>query len=234
MKAEQDKWKKLTDMAEEYGPNFEIPDKAIQQIETRSVRKMRNTRPTKRKVIIGSVACSVAAIIGISLWLPTFFAQPDEPKNVYYASDQMEYALIGDMDSFVAEHNLNIFYYSYDMENMADAPRSQSAQVIGSDSLAYIAQNFFCIGENGFDVIELTIVLLPNAEFDFLKEFDPLPMSLSVSDIEVSYTEQQGEAEDEIRYLAKFNFGEIKYFLKIDTADVGVDKVTQYVDSLIN
>ncbi len=229
MKEEQDKWKKLINLPEEYEPNPDLVDKAIGKISKRKPAEKRRNIQTKR---ISLIACCSVCLIAATVFLPVYFSHQNiknqEPEKIYYADDVMEYTQVEDIGAFVDENNLDICFYSY------DTVKSQCAKLNESGSLAYIIQDMVYIGENGFDRINLKVVLLQNAEFDFYRYFSLLPLTLSVSDVNVFYSESKGENEYETNYRAKFSYKGVNYFLEITTADIGAKKVAQYVGLLIN
>ena len=99
---------------------------------------------------------------------------------------------------------------------------------------AYFIQTFEGIGENGFDNVELKVVLLQNSEFEFYNDFNNLEEILSVSEIEIKYNFEIVVLNNSFQYKAKFIFEDKQYFLEIDTYDSGTEVLEKYIKQLIN
>lgn len=219
MENKQDKWNKLINITNEYDENPETVQNAIRKIEQRKKRKRINS-PLKWL----SVAASCILIIGVSVFLPVYFSS--QQSVVYYSPSSLEYAEISDIEQFKEDNNLNIKCFTDEVTS------SQIVYVIDTDERAFITQHAFYLGESGIDEVTLYIVLMKNARFDFYRDYEDAETSLSVGDIEVYYSNIR--IDDMSYYSVKFWYGEVDYYMTINSYDDTTDKIVQYVNLLIN
>ena len=219
MKNKQDKWNKLINITNEYDENPEIARNAIRQIEQSKVKK-RIGFPLKWL----SVAAGCIVIIGVSVILPVYFSS--QPSVVYYSTSSLEYTEVNDIERYKEDNNLN---FNCLIDGVTS---SQVITVIESGDLAFIAQRAFYLGQSGIDEVTLHIVLMENARFDFYLDYENAKMSLSVGDVEVYYSNTK--VDDMSYYKVKFEYGEVDYYMTINSYDDTTDKVVQYVNLLIN
>ena len=68
--------------------------------------------------------------------------------------------------------------------------RNKNWPLKGKDNgiYAYITQEFTSIGENGFDVVVLNVVLLKNAEFEFYNSYNSLTNTASIGGLDIKYS----------------------------------------------
>lgn len=165
--------------------------------------------------------CAVGAAIVLPICL-----SPKSSEIIYYDMDKIAYSQISDIESFVHDNDLDIHYYSVSMT------KSQSAVIKDNNELAFIEQDLIYFSELGFDSINLKIVLLSNAKFDFYSDYIELSKDLVVSDIGVLY--EINTVNENNLYKAKFTYENVPYYLEITTKDEGTEVLEKYIDLLIS
>lgn len=221
MSEEQDNWKKLVNITEEYQPDIALADKAILKLEQKENIKVKKSFSKK----IGLLVCAMACIIGVAIFLPVYLSTIPSPI-IYYSDDNIEYSNIENIEYFLAENELDIRYFDYDTTS------SKCAKLIENGKVAYITQEMFYMDETNFDYISLKIVVLTNTRYSFYENYETLPQQETVFNIPVSYNvyiDNQG-----VEYQTKFEYENKQYFLNIKTYEENIGKISQYIELLIN
>lgn len=219
MENKQDKWNKLINITNEYDENPEIAQNAISKIEQRKAKR-RAKMPLKWL----SVAASCIVIIGISVFLPVYFSS--QQSVVYYSPSSLEYTEVNDIEQYKEDNGLNFSCFTDGVTS------SQVITIKDTGELAYINQDAFGIGQAGIDEVSLYIVFMTNAWFDFYRNYEDAETSLLVGDVEVYYSNTR--IDDMSYYTVKFGYGDVDYYISINSYDDTTDKVVQYVNQLIN
>lgn len=232
MSDREGKWEKLTKITEEYQPDGALPDKAICKINQREATVVYKKPLTKRVIIASAI---LACVIVLSVFLPIYFSSrsnnpdvpniPDTPKITIYTDDNIEFENVDDLERFVEENNYDCVFFKDEFV------KSQCAIIKDNSSKAYIVQNTVCFTETGPEKLNLKIVLLENAEFDFYKDFVFLSQTLNVNSIDVEYSVNY--INEEAIYRAKFDYNNYSYFLEISTFDGDANKIEEYINKLI-
>lgn len=219
MHKNQDDWEKLVNITEEYEPNPDLADRVIDKLNRRE-NAVKFKKP--RKLWLGLAASLAVCAIALIVFLPIFF---NNAEIIYYSENDISYASVEDMNKFVEENNLDCKYYSTGLVT------SQVAYIQESNQFAYINQKMTYIDENGFDFVDLKIVLLDNAQFSFYGKFEELNNTSVVSDISVSYLIEG--LNNNVTLLVKFDYDNLSYYMEIETVDGGIEKIEQYVTLLL-
>lgn len=237
----QDKLNKLINITDEYEVDTNLAQQAIASIEQKkqtSIRAKLLPKQPKRVEQYGEVAvqtkvstakwASIVAccmlLVCLSVVLPVYFSSQN--KTIYYSDELLEFEYIEDVQLFQQEHNIQFKYFSY------PTVQTQVASVLETDQIAYLSQNMVYMSDMGFDVVNLNIVILTGVEYEFSSNYNSLSEEIVVSDVLIIY-EIIIEEEQNI-YLAKFNYNNVEYYLEISTSEDNLEKITQYVNLLIN
>ena len=237
----QDKLNKLINITDEYEVDTNLAQQAIASIEQKkqtSIRAKLLPKQPKRVEQYGEVAvqtkvstvkwASIVAccmlLVCLSVVLPVYFSSQN--KTIYYSDELLEFEYIEDVQLFQQEHNIQFKYFSY------PTVQTQVASVLETDQIAYLSQNMVYMSDMGFDVVNLNIVILTGVEYEFSSNYNSLSEEIVVSDVLIIY-EIIIEEEQNI-YLAKFNYNNVEYYLEISTSEDKLEKITQYVNLLIN
>ena len=237
----QDKLNKLINITDEYEVDANLAQQAIASIEQKkqtAIRAKLLPKQPKRVEQYGEVAvqtkvstvkwASIVAccmlLVCLSVVLPVYFSSQN--KTIYYSDELLEFEYIEDVQLFQQEHNIQFKYFSY------PTVQTQVASVLETDQIAYLSQNMVYMSDMGFDVVNLNIVILTGVEYEFSSNYNSLSEKIVVSDVLIIY-EIIIEEEQNI-YLAKFNYNNVEYYLEISTSEDNLEKITQYVNLLIN
>lgn len=222
MNEEKDKWERLINLADSYEPNPDLADDVIEKINQReSTVKFKKHVPWWTSI----AACFLICCIALAIFLPVYFSGRS-PEDIYFSDDYLEVIDINNINEFSQSNQLNIHYFSYD--NVT----TRCAKLIDEEKYAYLIQDMFYIGETGFDIINLKVVLLENATFGFYDDFSPLTLHITVSDISVDYSVI--EESEGINYKVKFSYNSNTYYLDVTTSDSGVGVIEKYINLLLN
>lgn len=217
MENKQDKWEKLINITEEYDVNNYIPTQAISQINKRK----RNKRFSLKWI---SVVASCVVLIGITVLLPVYYSSRN--TVIYYTSDKVEVTDVEDINTFIKENNMDCLYFSEGTVN------SRVAKLVDTGEIAYLIQNGYFIDENGIDAVNLYIMVMQNAQFDFCRDFEDATETMEVSGIEVFYSDATFTETN--KCIARFSYLNSEYFMTISTFNDSTDMIMHYVNLLTN
>lgn len=215
----QDDWEKLVHIAEEYEPDPDLGTRTVRELERPPVKK-RKRWPLYRWL---SIAACCLVVIGLSVFLPVYFSSRDE--IIYYSSEEIEATRIDDIKSFEEESDVRFHYFSGDMVS------SQVGRIIESKELAYISQEMINIGGAGIDIVELYVVFLSDARFNFLENYESISDSMRVEGVEVMYETPDNNLSSEC--LAKFTYENVDYYMTITTSNGSTETIENYVELLL-
>lgn len=227
--SEEDKnnWEKLIHLPNEYDPDPELAKRAIAAIKAQQEEK-KSRKTVSPWVGIAATACVCA--VGVAIVLPICLS-PKSSEIIYYDMDKIAYSQISDMETYVHDNDLNINFYSA-TSDLVIKINSQYAYIIESKEVAYLTQEINYIGNVGFDTIDLKIVLISNAKFDFYNDYLELSKDLVVSNINVLY--EINTVNENNLYKAMFTYENVPYYLEITTKDEGTEVLEKYIDLLIS
>lgn len=215
----QDDWEKLVHIAEEYEPD---PD-----LGTRTVRELKHSPVKKRKRWTLyrwlSIAACCLVVVGLSIFLPVYFSSRNE--IIYYSSEEIEMLNVENISNFQKENELHFNYF------LKDVVVTRAGRIINTKSYAYIKQDVYCFSGTNIDAIEIYIVLLQNADFEFTKTYNDATQAMTVSDVAVSYYIRQSESTSEC--LAKFTYENVDYYMTITTSNGSAETIENYVELLL-
>ena len=220
----EDIFEKLEQIKNNYEPNLDLANNVIQKINQRE-STVTFKKPTPKWV--WCVVCAVLVAIAFAVIMSVHFTKSDT-KITIYSAESIEFEKIDDLENFINENDLDCRYF--DNKNAFN----NIALIKDTRKNAYFIQTFEGIGENGFDNVELKVVLLQNSEFEFYNDFNNLEEILSVSEIEIKYNFEIVVLNNSFQYKAKFIFEDKQYFLEIDTYDSGTEVLEKYIKQLIN
>lgn len=215
----QDDWEKLVHIAEEYEPDPDLVKSVVRELEHSPIKK-RKKWPLYRWL---SIAACCLVVIGLSVFLPVYFSSRDE--IIYYSSEEIEATRIDDIKSFEEESDVRFHYFSGDMVS------SQVGRIIESKELAYISQEMINIGGAGIDIVELYVVFLSDARFNFLENYESISDSMRVEGVEVMYETPDNNLSSEC--LAKFTYENVDYYMTITTSNGSTETIENYVELLL-
>ena len=222
MSNKQDKWEKLINLTDDYSPDLNLANEVIDKINQReSTVKFR--KPIK--IWIPLLSFIFICAVCLSIFLPIYFSKSNL-GYIYFSSENIEFVPIDDIDGFIREKDLKVYYYSDAMGT------NQSAVLKKNKELLYIKQDLFYFSEAGLDTLNFRIVLLPNAEFEFYKDYESLSSTLTISGLDIHYV-IDNEA-DTIIIRAKFKSEEIMYFLEVTCVEESTEMLEKYIKLLFN
>ena len=221
MASRQDDWEKLVHIAEEYEPDPDLGNRTVQELERPPVKKRKKWSLSRWL----SIAACCLVVIGLSVFLPVYFSSRNE--IIYYSSGEMEISNVSNIEDLQKELNFDFHYYS------AGTLYSRIGRIIETGKVAYFEQEGFYLidNESAVDIINLKIVLLQNADFEFTKTYNDATQSMTVSDVAVSYYIRQSESSSEC--LAKFTYENVDYYMTITTSNGSAETIENYVELLL-
>ena len=215
----QDDWEKLVHIAEEYEPDPDLGTRTVRELERPPVKK-RKKWPLYRWL---SIAACCLVVIGLSVFLPVYFSSRNE--IIYYSSEEIEMLNVENISDFQKENELHFNYF------LKDVVVTRAGRIINTKSYAYIKQDVYCFSGTNIDAIEIYIVLLQNADFEFTKTYNDATQAMTVSDVAVSYYIRQSESTSEC--LAKFAYENVDYYMTITTSNGSTETIENYVELLL-
>lgn len=215
----QDDWEKLVHIAEEYEPDPDLGNRTVRELKCSPVKK-RKRWPLYRWL---SIAACGLVVIGLSVFLPVFFSSRNE--IIYYSSEDIEMVDVADVAQFQEEYNLSFDFFSRDIVV------TRAGKIIGLEKIAFIKQDVYYFSQAGVDAIEVYMVLLPNARFNFLENYESISDSMRVEGVEVMYETPDNNLSSEC--LAKFSYENVDYYMTITTSNGSTETIENYVELLL-
>lgn len=215
----QDDWEKLVHMAEEYEPDPDLAKGAVRELERPPVKKRKKWSLYRWL----SIAACCLVVVGLSVFLPVYFSSRNE--IIYYSSEDIEMIDVNDVAQFQEEYSLNFNFFSKDIVV------TRAGKIIESEKIAFIKQDVYCFSQTGVDTLEVYMVVLPNARFSFIEDYDSLSESMIVGGLNVMYDIPDLNASS--GYKAKFSFENVDYYMTITTNNGSADTIANYVELLL-
>ena len=179
----------------------------------------------KRVGLVALLALLCVAVIALSIFLPVYFAnKPSAP--VYFDDENLTFEVVADLGDFVQENELDVYCFKGAIRQNCQVARTEEDQ-----KLAYIEGDYMFLGATAIDNITLRVVLLNNATFDFVKDYNKANLTTTVGNIAVGYSTRQ--TLDNNIIIAKFTVGKYSYYLEISTYDQVADKLESYINLLV-
>lgn len=215
----QDDWEKLVHIAEEYEPDPDLGTRTVRELERPPVKKRKKWSVYRWL----SIAACCLVVIGLSVFLPVYFSSRDE--IIYYSSEEIEATRIDDIKSFEEESDIRFHYFSGEMVS------SRTGELIETKKLAYIYQEMVNVGGMGIDIVELYIVVLPNARFSFIEDYNSLSASMTVDGMKIMYDIPDLNSASGCK--AKFTYENVDYYMTITTSNGSTETIENYVELLL-
>ena len=235
MATNENKWDKLTNIPNEYKENSGIAQKAILEIQQRQTKKTKVNFFARSWKKILAVSTSIALFVGIGLgvYLSGQRSQDDSPNApqvpiiVYYDRELLRVDEIADAKAFldVIQEDVSCF---------SNNAITRCAVVLETEEPAYLMQDMLYIGSNGFDQVNLKIVLLKNAAFDFEELFEELTYSIEFNEISILYQPTINVENNQQTIYAKMGYNEHMYYFSIISNGEPELVVKQYVELLLD
>lgn len=222
MEDKQDLFDKLMQIKDSYEPDPDLANKVIERINQREAT-VAFKEPAPKWFWFALVGIIVAAAV---VFLSVYLTRTTDIKITIYSAESIQVNELENLESFVSENNLEINYFK------DETATNKIARVIENNNLAYIEQDLVCIGDTGFDFLNLKAVLLKNAEFEFYTSYGSLTNSIILEDIDIQYAIL--EETTNVRIYARFEYETNAYFLEIRTNDSGTAVLEKYVSQLLN
>ncbi len=231
-----DKWKKLTEITDEYEIN---PDLAKRAIENHLAKRNASVR---RKSVFGdkfvSQSGSVAVVsdraLGIVAAVAMSFALVaaiivsvcvlSRDNTVYFGDESLRIEEVENFEEFVLENDIDVEYYS-------QRAVSRCAYIAETNEIGYLSQDAVVITEEGFDNVTLSVRIMKNAHFNEFDKYKDLNLSTSVNEIEIKYLIKSDEGKNVI--FTAFNFENYYYGLKITTESKNESVLSWHIKNLL-
>ena len=235
MATNENKWDKLTNIPNEYKEDSGIAQKAILEIQQRQTKKAKVNFFARSWKKMLAVSTSIALFIGIGLgvYLSGQRSQDDSPNApqvpiiVYYDRDLLKMNKVADVESFLDGIHKDVLYFSNNVT-------TRCAVIAETEEPAYLMQDMLYIGSNGFDQVNLKIVLLENAAFDFEELFEELTYSIEFNEISILYQPTINLESNQQTIYAKMGYNENMYYFSIISNGEPELVVKQYVELLLD
>lgn len=209
--------KKIDEILDGYEPDMQVVARAIEKIEEIKAKEKR------RKKIIISLSTLAACICFICVGLLFYFNNlPQTPK--YFDDTTYHYSSTvtdTDIESHLTQSGIEKYF-------VGEAVTNQLAVTVEKEEICFLYQTFVDVNA---DFVELYVVLINNATFDFEKDFKNCNSKTQIANISVNYVVASG-AESVV--FSKFTYDNHNYFLKITTYDSdAVGRLDYYITLLL-
>lgn len=214
----QDNWEKITNITEEYDPEPNLASDVILKLNQKeSTVKFKKTPSV-------FILVAICFVLLASILICIMFNKKDDSK-LYLNDKDLSIVQVEDIDKFVAENALHIFY------NNSPNCNTQSVIINADQRLAYVVQSYYFISEEGFENVNLKIVFI-DAVYNFSEDFLLLDESMQVADIDIKYDIVSGDSGNKV--YAKFKIDKIEYYLEIRDISDAESTLSGVILSLIN
>lgn len=235
MATNENKWDKLTNIPNEYKEDSGIAQKAILEIQQRQTKKAKVNFFARSWKKMLAVCTSVALFFGLGIGM--YFSErrsgeetpnvPQAPMVVYYDRELLQVNKVADVEVFLESIHRDILYFS---ENST----TRCASIAETEEPAYLMQDMLYVGGSGFDQVNLKIVLLENAIFDFEELFEELTYSIELNQISILYQPTINIEDNQQTIYAKMGYDGNMYYFSIISNGEPESVVKQYVELLLD
>ncbi len=226
MEDKKNKRDRLLNMPAEYEQNPEIAQSVIREMRAKKNARKKGWFFMQWKKLAISAA---SLVLAVGIFLPIYFSLIKTPTDdvVYYAPTSITLAVVSDLDAFVQENNVQANYFTY------QTAQNKCAKVTETGAIAYLMQDIVYMGSNGFDVVNMKAVVLPNSEFEFEQYFVHTNMEFHLEQTKINYSYTINSANNRMNILAKFDYKNVKYYLEIETTKDAETALEEYVTMLL-
>ena len=212
----EEKKKKIDEILDGYEPDMQVVARAIEKIEEIKAKEKR------RKKVIITLSTLAACICFICVGLLYYFNNlPQTPK--YFDDTTYHYSSTvtdTDIESHLTQSGIEKYF-------VGEAVTNQLAVTVEDEKVCFLNQSFFDVEGESF--VELSIVIMKNATFDFEKDFMICNEIKTIYNIFVKYVVVGSEVK------AKFAYDSHNYFLKITTyGSDAVGRLDYYITQLLS
>lgn len=204
-----------------FTPNERLLDGVKKEIEK---EKQKPPHMFRKKILCGiaAVAASCACIgiiVGVSLYGNT-------QNIVYYTNSNVEEYEIADMETYLSENNLDVYYY--DDGYISD--RNTTHIISQTGEIGYLQQKLSFVSATTIESVSLGI-LVADARFEAFDRYTNFNNQTNLNGVVVSYKYISNMVEEEI--CAQFEIDNTTYYLSIiqSTRD---NPIEYYVNLLLN
>lgn len=221
MNRRENNWEKIVNLPDDYQPNQDLAQNAIKKIKARKI----NDTKRMHKTVWTSIAASFAVfIVGLSVFLPIYLTASRNNEKLYYSNENVTFSPIEDISGFVAQNNLDIFYFDNNMTT------SHCAYTTDDNKLAFISQSTVFVEESHIAIVTMKIVLLKNADFYFCVDYNGLTDSLMITGTKVYYLIP--DVEEQLCRI-RFTLNNVTYYIDIDSDYYSLETIEKYITLLI-
>ncbi len=213
----EEKMKKIDEILDGYEPDMKVVARAIEKIEEIKAKEKR------RKKVIITFSTFAACICFICVGLLYYFNNlPQSPK--YFDDTTYHYSSTvtdTDIESHLTQSGIEKYFVN-------EAVTNQLAVTVEDEKVCFLYQ--MLVDVSG-DYVELYVVLINNATFDFEKFFNDCNLKIESSLVNGKYLVVSSGVESVV--FAKFTYDNHNYFLKITTHDDAVSRLDYYITLLL-
>lgn len=213
----QDNWEKITNLTDEYDPEPDLASDVILKLNQRE-----STVKFKKVLPVWGIAILCLVVVAFIL-IYCFYNKKSD--TLFLSNNDLSATKVEDIDKFVEDRSLNIFY------NNSPNCNTQSVVINSDQRLAYIEQNYYYISAEGFEEVNLKIVLV-NAIYSFSESFNLLNEQIKVESINLNYNNVSGTTNNSL--YAKFVIDKVEYYLEIKNVSDAETTLSGVILSLIN
>lgn len=204
-----------------FTPNERLLDGVKKEIEK---EKQKPPHMFRKKILCGiaAVAASCACIgiiVGVSLYGNT-------QNIVYYTNSNVEEYEITDMETYLSENGLDIYYYNDGYLSVGNT----ACIISQTEEIGYLRQNMFFVGTTAIENVSLDI-LVADARFEAFDRYTDFDNQTNLNGVAISYKYIGSTVGEEI--CAQFEIDNTTYYLSIiqSTRD---NPIEYYVNLLLN
>lgn len=213
----QDNWEKITNLTNEYEPELDLANDVILKL------NQRESTVKFKKASSVWVIVAICFVLVVAIFIGVFINKNN--NKLYLKDNDLSIVKVEDVNKFVAENKLDIFY------NNSPNCNTQSVFIDSDQRLAYIEQSYYFMSEDGFEFVNLKIVFI-DAVYNFSENFTLLSKATQVADIDINYDTILSDSGNNV--YAKFSINKVGYYLEInDVANIEIT-LSGIILSLIN
>lgn len=206
-----------------FTPNEQLLERAKKEIQEDKQKSSRAFRSIRKKILCGVATATSCACIGIIVGVSVY---NNMQGVVYYTNSNVEEYEITDMEQYLSENNLNVYYY----DDGYISNRNTTHIISQTGEIGYLQQDMSFISALAVEDISLRI-LIADAKFESFDKYNDFGYQTSVEGVAISYKYISSTVGEEI--CAQFEIDNTTYYLSIiqSTRD---NPIEYYVNLLLN